>query len=171
MNDENILIIGDDSAFEPNLPPAAPAPEKIPTTDESWLGTRKNALAENFLEQHKAEFQDFERREREKLTCAERFHALETELANRRLWLETLEKEIAAYREVDLAADILKNMELTGRPLLEIAQNPLFPAAALIKEHGKKLLQLAENQVAGLQNQFDTFQSEKREMLIELGLI
>jgi hypothetical protein len=171
MNDENILIIGDDSAAEETIHSPVPVPDKILTSDETWLSSRKNALAENFLEKHKAEFQDFERQEREKLACAERFHALETEIANRRLWLEALQKEIAACRDVDLAADILKNMELTGRPLLEIAQNPLFSAAALIKEHGKKLLQLAENQAADLQTQCDAFKSEKRDTLKELGLV
>ena len=161
MNDENILLIGDDPAAEQPINPPAPAPDKILTGDESWLDSRKNALAENFLEQHKAEFQDFERHEREKLACAERFHALETEIAGRRQWLEALHAEIVACRDVDIATDLLKNMELTGRPLLEIAQNPLFSAAALIQEHGKKLLQLAESRIAALQKQFDAFKSEK----------
>jgi hypothetical protein len=169
MNDENILILGDDS-HQP-LTPSTPTPDKILTADESWLGSRKNVLAENFLEQHKAEFQDFERHEREKLACAEQFRALETEITRRRQWLEALQTEIAACHDVDIAADILKNMELTGHPLLEIAQNPLFSAAALIKEHGKKLLQLAQNQAAALQKQFDTFKSEKRDALKELGLV
>jgi hypothetical protein len=90
---------------------------------------------------------------------------------NRRQWLEALQKEIAACRDVDIPTDILKNMELSGRPLLEIAQNPLFSAAILIQAHGKKLHQLAESQAAGLQKQFDAFKSEKRETLKELGLV
>ena|ERR1700733_9270535 len=171
MNDENILIIGDDSTPEQPINPPTPSPDKILSDDESWLGSRKNALAENFLEQHRAEFQDFERHEREKLACAERFQALETEITRRRQWLEALQQEVAACRDVDLATDILKNMELTGRPLLEIAQNPLFSAAALIQEHGEKLLQLAESQAVGLQKQFDTFKAEKRDTLKELGLV
>ena len=171
MNDENILIIGDDSVAEQPVNPPAPAPDKILTGDESWLGSRKSALAENFLEQHKAEFQDFERHEREKMACAEQFRALETEIAHRRQWLESLQQEIAACGDVDLAADILKNMERTGRPLLEIAQNPLFSAAALIQKHGKELLQLAGCQASDLQKQFDAFKSEKRDALTELGLV
>jgi hypothetical protein len=171
MNDENILIIGDDSATEQPVNPPTPAPDKILSGDESWLDSRKNALAENFLEMHRAEFQDFERQEREKRACAERFQALQNEIASRRQWLESLQNEIAACHDVDIAADILKNMELTGRPLLEIAQNPLFSAATLIQAHGKKLLQLAENQAADLQKQFDTFKSGKRDTLQELGLV
>jgi hypothetical protein len=170
MNDENILILGDDSAAEQPVDPPMPASDNILTGDGSWLGSRKNALAENFLEQHKSEFQDFERHECEKMACAERFRSWETEIANRRQWLESLQQEIAAYRDVDIAADILKNMERTGRPLLEIAQNPLFSAATLIQKHGKELLQLAERQAADLQKQFDAFKSEKREILNELGL-
>jgi hypothetical protein len=171
MNDENILLIGDDSAAEQPVNPPVPAADKILTGDESWLDSRKNALAENFLEQHKAEFQDFERREREKMACAERFHALETEIIGRRRCLEALHTEIVACRDVDIATDLLKNMELTGRPLLEIAQNPLFSAAALIQEHGKKLLQLAESRIAALQKQFDAFKSEKSGTLKELRLV
>jgi hypothetical protein len=171
MNDENILIIGDDSAAEQPVNPPVAAAANILTGDDSWLGSRENTLAENFLEKHRTEFQDFERQEREKMACTERFHAWETEIANRRQWLEALQKEIAACRDVDIATDILKNMELSGRPLLEITQNPLFSAAALIQEHGKKLLQLAESQAAVLQKQFDAFKSEKRETLKELGLV
>jgi hypothetical protein len=105
------------------------------------------------------------------MACAERFRVWETEIAARRQWLEALQKEIATCRDVDIATDLLKNMELTGRPLLEIAQNPLFSAAALIQEHGKKLLQLAESHADGLQNQFDAFKSEKRDTLEKLGLV
>jgi hypothetical protein len=165
MNDENILLLGDDSAAEQPVTPPIPATNLIPASDESWLGSRKNALAENFLEQHKAEFQDFERHEREKLACAEQFHALETEITRRQQWLEALRAEIVACRDVDIAADLLKNMELSGRPLLEIAQNPLFSAATLIQKHGKELLQLAEIRTTDLQKQFDTFKSEKSGVL------
>jgi hypothetical protein len=171
MNDENILLIGDDSAAEQPINPPAPAADKILTGDDGWPGSRKNVLAESFLEKHRAEFEHFEQQEREKMACAEQFRALETEIANRRQWLEALQKEIIACRDVDIATDILKNMELSGRPLLEIAQNPLFSAAALIQQHGKKLLQLAESQAAVRQKQFDTFKSEKSDTLKELGLV
>lgn len=165
MNDENILIIGDDLAIE------EPTNSITPADDQSWLGNRENALAGHFLEKHKTEFQDFQRVEREKLLCSEQFRAFETELASRRQWLDNLQNEIAEYQAIDLAADLFKNMELTGRPLLEIAQNPLFGGAALIQQHGKKILQLAENHMAGLQNKFDAFKSEQRETLRELKLI
>jgi hypothetical protein len=143
MNEENILIIGDDLAVEE--PTHSTAAGKIATDDQSWLGSRGNAFAGNFLEKHNAEFQDFQRLEREKAACAEQFRALETELAGRRQWLESLQSDVADYRAIDLAADIFKNMELTGRPLLEIAQNPLLSGGALIQQHGKGILQLAEN--------------------------
>ncbi len=170
MNDDNILIIADDGAAETSTPPP-PAPEKIATSDESWLGNRQNAFAENFLEKHKAEFQDFERIEREKIACFEQFHALEREIAGRRQWLENLQKDIAGYQDVDIAADLFKNMQMTGRPLLEIARDPLFVGVALIQKHGKKILQLAEADATVLQDKFDTFKSEKRELLKELELI
>ena len=169
MNEENILILGDDLATEE--PTNSTAVEKTSPDDQSWLGGRQNAFSENFLAQHKAEFEDFQRREREKLACAEKCRALETELAGRRQWFESLQSDIAEYQAVDLAADIFKNMELTGRPLLEIAQNPLFSGAALIQQHGKRILQLAESHVTGLQNKFDAFKSEKQETLRELKLI
>jgi hypothetical protein len=169
MNDENILIIGDDVA--PGEPINSAIPEHASPDDQSWLGNRPDAFARDFLGKHDAEFQAFQRLEREKLTCAEQFHALESELAARRQWLENLRSDIAAYEAIDLAADIFKNMELTGRPLLEIAQNPLFAGAALIQRHGKRILQLAENRAAELQNKFDGFKKEKREMLKEIKLI
>jgi hypothetical protein len=171
MNDENILLLGDDSpTVEPTNPPVS-APRNLLTGDGSWLDSRKNALAENFLEKHKTQFHDFERQEREKMACAEQFHALGTEINGRRQWLEALQTEIAACGDVDIPTDILKNMQLTGRPLLEIAQNPLFSGAALVQQHGKKLLQLAESQAAALQKQFDAFKSEKSDTLKALGLI
>ncbi len=169
MNEENILIIGDDIAIEESTNP--PVSEKTSPGDQSWLGSRQSAFAENFLGKHQAEFQDFQRREREKLACAEQFNALEAELASRRQWFENFQSDVAEYQVIDLAADIFKSMELTGGPLLEIAQNPLFSGAALIQQHGKRILQLAENHVAGLQNKFEAFKSEKRETLRELKLI
>jgi hypothetical protein len=170
LNDDNILIMADDGATETSTPPS-PTPEKATTNDESWLSGRQNAFAENFLEKHKTEFQDFERIEHEKIACFEQFHALEHEIAARRQWLENLQKDIAGYQDVDLAADLFKNMQMTGRPLLEIAQNPVFVGVALIQKHGKKILQLAEADAAILQNKFDTFKSEKRELLKELELV
>jgi hypothetical protein len=169
MNEENILIIGDDLAVE--APANSTASEKTSLDDQSWLGSRQNAFSENFLAQHQAEFEDFQRREREKLACTEQFRSLEAELVSRRQWFESLQSDIAEYQAVDLAADIFKNMELTGRLLLEIAQNPLFSGAALIQQYGKRILQLAENHVAGLQNKFDAFKSEKQATLRELKLI
>jgi hypothetical protein len=44
-------------------------------------------------------------------------------------------------------------------------------AAALIQQHGQTILRLAENHLAGLQNKFDAFKSEKQELLKELGLV
>ena len=171
MNDDNILIIADDGANNQTSTPPLPTPEKTATNDDSWLGSRQNAFAENFLEKHKTEFQDFERIEREKIACFERFHALEREIAGRRQWLENLQKDIAGCQDEDIAADLFKNMQTTGRPLLEIAQNPLFVGVALIQKHGKKILQLAEADANELQNKFDAFKSEKREVLKELELI
>jgi hypothetical protein len=169
MNDENILIIGDDGAGEP-INSSNAAPEKTSAGDESWLGGRTDAVAENFLRKHKTEFQEFERREREKLACAEQYRALEAEIINRRQWLEGLKSDISAYHNIDLATDLYKNMQLTGRPLLEIAQNPLFAAAALIKEHGKSVLKLAEKDLGDLEEKFETFKAEKGEILKELAV-
>jgi len=170
MNEENILIIGDDLATEQTNQPV-PASSAAPANDPSWLGTRKNVVAENFLEKHKTQFQDFERVEREKIACFEQFHALERETTARRQWFDTLQKDLAEYQSADLAAGIFNNMERTGRPLLDIVQNPLFSAAALIQQHGQTILRLAESHLAALQNKFDTFKSEKQEMLKELGLV
>jgi len=170
MNEDNILIIADDGAIQTSNPPSS-TPEKTVASDESWLGSRQNAFAENFLEKHKTEFQDFERIEREKIACFEQFHALEREIAARRQWLENLQQDIAAYQDVDIAADLFKNMQTTGRPLLELARNPIFAGVALIQKHGKEILQLAEAGANDLQNKFDAFKSEKRELLKELELI
>ena len=169
MNEENILIIGDDLEQDTNQPARA-AGGNSPADDGSWLAGRKNVFAENFLEKHRSEFEDYQRMEREKISCAERFRALDAEITARRQWLESLQAEIATYQTVDIAADIFKNMQLTGQPLLEIAENPLFSAAVLIKEHGKRILHLAEKDVAELQTKFDAFKSEKREVLKELKL-
>jgi hypothetical protein len=159
MNDDNILIIGDDGAGEPNINEPNPGPEKVLTADASWLGSRNDVVAENFLQKHKTEFQDFERQEREKLACAERFHTLKTEIANRQQWLEGLQTEIALHQNIDLAMDLYKNMQLTGRPLLDIAQSPLFAAAALIQKHGNAVVQLAEKDLAELQDKFDALKA------------
>lgn len=171
MNEDNILIIGDDTTGAEPITPTSPAAGKTGTGDGSWLGGRSDALAEGFLHQHATEFQDYERREREKRAAAEQFRALESEIASRHQWLEGLQQDIADYEHLDLAADLYKNMQLTGRPLLDIAQNPLFAAAALIKEHGKTVLRLAEKDVAELQNKFTTFKTEQHQLLKELGLV
>jgi hypothetical protein len=167
MNDENILIIGDDR-HEP-LPTTAPA--DLSNTGQSWLAGRANIFAGSFLQKHDAEFQDFERTERDKMACTEQFHALKAEITSRQQRLKNLRTEIAAYQAIDISADLFKNMQLSGKPLLEIAQNPLFAAAMLIKQHGGRILKLAENDLADLQNKFDTFKSEKREVLQSLDLV
>jgi hypothetical protein len=170
MNEENILIIGDDLATEPTNQSASAA-STAPANDPGWLGDRQNTFAENFLEKNKTQFQDFERVEREKIACFEQFHTLERETAARRQWFETLQKDIAEYQAADLAAEIFKNMERSGRPLLDIAQSPLISALALIQQHGQTILRLAESHLAALQNKFDAFKSEKQELLKELGLV
>ena len=167
MNDENILIIGDDGAGAETA--NLSVPEKNLAADAGWPGGRNDAAAEHFLKKHAAEFRDFEREEREKLARAEQCRAMEMELANRRQWVEGLRNDLAAYRHVDLAADLYKNMQLTGRPLLEIAQSPLFAAAAMIQEHGQGVLKLAEKDLEDLQEKFEVFKAEKGERLKELN--
>jgi hypothetical protein len=169
MNDENILIIGDDGAGEQNINESNPSVET--TTDASRPVGRDDAFAENFLQAHKTEFREFERREREKLACAEQFRTLETEITNRRQWLEGLQSDLAAYENIDLATDLYKNMQLTGRPLLDIAQSPLFSAAAIIKENGKHVLHLAEKDLADLEKKFEVLKEKKEEVLRELKLV
>lgn len=172
MNEENMLIIGDDLAAQPTIDQAIPVPNAPPGDgDGSWLAGRTNALAEKFLQEHQAEFQDYERRERGKTACAGQFHALQAELAARRQWLENLQKDIAEYQALDLGAEIFLNMKRTGRPLPDVAQSQLFSAVALVKQHGKKLLQLAEQETADLQEKFDAFKSANKETLKELGLV
>jgi hypothetical protein len=172
MNEENILIIGDDLAGQPNVNPSTPAQKPDTTANEgSWLAGRKDHLAETFLEKHKAEFQEHEQREWEKMKCADRFRALKDEITSRRLWLDNLRNDLAEYQAADVPGEIFKNMQRTGRPLLEIAQSSLFPAVVLIKEHGKKILHLAEKELADLEKKFNAFKDEKREALAELGLI
>ncbi len=170
MNEDHLLIIGDDTTSAEPITSTSPAAGKARAGDGSWLDSRNDALAGGFLRQHATEFQDYERHEREKLACAERFHALESEITSRRRSLEGLQQDIADFEHLDLATDIFKNMQLTGRPLLDIAQNPLFAAAALIKEHGKRILHLAEKDVAELQNKFEAFKTEKGEALKEPGV-
>lgn len=169
MNEENILIMGDDLAIRPINNQPSPASEQSQATGEgSWLADRKSALAETFLQKHQSEFRDYEQREREKMTCAEHFRAQDAELTARRQWLETLRNDIAAYQTLDLAAVIYQNMRTTGRSLSDIAQDPQFSAAVLIKEHGRKILQLAEKEISDVEARFETFKSEKRETLKEL---
>lgn len=168
MNEENLTIIGDDIAVEEQMNPSAVTETPVLATHDGWPASRKNALAETFLRTHKAEFENFERLEIEKQARAEQFRALETELARRRQWLETLREDIATYEEVDIAADIYANMGRTGQSLLDIARNPLFSAAAIIREHGGKIISLAEADLAGLQKNFDAFKGEKNGLLENL---
>src|SRR5579863_595550 len=124
MNNEDNIIIGDDlAAAETINHPAAAKPDQT-AHEGSWLAGRMNALAETFLQQHQSEFHDFEQREREKTTCAERFHALESEINSRRQWLETLRHDVAQYQNLDLATVIFQNLQTTGRSLSNIAQDP-----------------------------------------------
>ena len=175
-NEQNILIIGDDLPVAASRQSAANQhPASIATPDQtahegSWLAGRTNALAETFLQQHQSEFHDFEQREREKTACAERFQSLETEINSRRQWLETLRHDIAEYQTLDLATVIFKNLRTTGRSLPNIAQDPQLSGAFLIQQHGPKILQLAEKEVADLQAGFNEFKSEKQEMLRDLGI-
>jgi hypothetical protein len=170
MNEENILIIGDDVASTQTTKPT-PALEQIQTPAEgSWLADRKNALAESFLQKHQSEFQDFEQHERKKMACAEHFRTLDAELTTRRQWLETLRNDIAEYQTLDLATVVYQNMRTTGRSLSDITRDPQFSAAVLIKEHGTKILQLAEKEISDLETRFETFKAEKQEELKELGL-
>ncbi len=169
MNEENILIIGDDVATPQTTNQPAPVPAQTPA-EGSWLADRKSALTESFLQKHQSEFQDFEQREREKMTCAEHFRTMDAELATRRQWLETLRNDIAEYQTLDLATVVYQNMRTTGRSLSDITRDPQFSAAILIKEHGTKILQLAEKEISDLETRFETFKAEKQEELKELGL-
>ncbi len=171
MNEENILIIGDDFASTQTTNQPAPVSEQTQTVaDGSWLADRKSALAESFLQKHQSEFQDFEQHERKKMACAEHFRTLDAELTTRRQWLETLRNDIAEYQTLDLATVVYQNMRTTGRSLSDITRDPQFSAAVLIKEHGTKILQLAEKEISDLETRFETFKSEKQEELKELGL-
>jgi hypothetical protein len=171
MNEEHILIMGDDLALQPINNQSSPASEQTQASgDGSWLADRKSVLAESFLQKHQSEFHDFEQREREKMACAEHFRTMDADLTARRQWLETLRNDISEYRTLDLATVIYQNMRTTDRSLSDITRDPQFSAAVLIKEHGGKILQLAEKEISDLEAQFETFKSEKLEELKELGL-
>ena len=171
MNEEHILIMGDDLAIQPINNQSSPASEQTQAGgDGSWLSDRKSALAESFLQKHQSEFRDFEQREREKMTCAETFRTLDAELTARRQWLETLRNDISEYQTLDLATVVYQNMRTTGRSLSDITRDPQFSAAILIKEHGTKILQLAEKELSDLESRFETLKSDKQEELKELGL-
>src|ERR1700722_10996509 len=110
MNEENIMIIGDDLAIQPATQPASPKEPDPAANEGTWLAGRKSHFTETFLQKHQSEFQDYERREREKMSCADRFRELETELTARRQWLASLRADLAEFQAADIPAEILKNM-------------------------------------------------------------
>ncbi|MGH7943228.1 MAG: hypothetical protein ACREE6_09200 [Limisphaerales bacterium] len=139
--------------------PNSPYPEKV------------NVDAEEFLQQHGKEFDSFRERRRRVAAAGGKFHQLKIRIEEERIRLQTLEVQTTAYSSLNFADEIFRNLEATGKPLLELAKNPIFAAAVLLKEHGPAILALEKNKIAALEKELADHISSEREFLKELGAI
>jgi hypothetical protein len=170
-----------DDTLEPETPPATETASSptVPVhgfhaNSPDWFAQQGKKIYEFFARDpaHKQEFETWQMRQVGVARISGDFNTFTENLNSGRAYLAGLASQIRTAVDCDLPKTIFNFVKANGiMNLPVIASDRLVSSVAILKEHGPKVLELAEAEQLALEKKFEAFKYENKAVLKDLGLI